>query len=169
MEEDGNRYEVIQGELFMAPSPNRIHQVISRNLCRLLYPFLDSTNLGSAYNAPMDVYLDDSNVVQPDIIVVLKGSAAKEIPEGIEGAPDLVMEILSPGTSRRDLQDKRELYTKFGAIEYWIVSPEARQIQVYRLKEDPLHPVAIYQEMDTVETPLLPGLTIPGTEVFKDV
>lgn len=168
MPEDGPRCEVINGELIMAPAPNRYHQQISRELCRIIYSHLHIHRIGHAYDAPFDVYLDDFNVVQPDLVFVAKGSSCKLIPEGVEGSPDLVVEILSYSTSKRDLRDKKELYCRFGSKEFWVISPETRQVQVYRLQEEADRPSAILEERDTLTTELMPGLEIPVAELFAD-
>lgn len=171
MEDDGCRYEVIHGELLVAPAPNRFHQGISRNICLFLYSYLWKNKIGKAYNAPFDVYLDDFNVVQPDVIFVATDSACKLIPEGAEGAPDLLVEILSQSTSKRDLRDlrdKRALYAEKGVKEFWVVSPETRQIQIYFLDRQADRPSLILEEIDTLRSDLLPGLEIPVVEIFED-
>jgi Uma2 family endonuclease len=168
MEDDGCRYEVIQGELLMAPAPNRFHQGISRNLCQFLYSYLRKKKIGKAYDAPFDVYLDDFNVVQPDVVFVAAGSACKLIPEGAEGAPDLLVEILSPSTSKRDLRDKRALYAEKGVKEFWVVSPETRQVQVYFLEKQVERPSLVLEEIDTLRSDMFPGLEIPVGELFED-
>ncbi len=168
MEDDGCRYEVIHGELLTAPAPNRFHQGISRNLCQFLFSYLRQNKIGKAYNAPFDVYLDDFNVVQPDVVFVANESACKLIPEGAEGAPDLVVEILSPSTSTRDLRDKRRLYADKGVREFWVISPETRQVQIYYLQQKADRPSVVLEEIDTLGTDLLPGLEIPVGELFQD-
>jgi len=168
MEEDEHRYEVLEGELCMAPAPNRFHQAISRNLCRMIYTHLHTHPIGKAYNAPFDVYFDDLNVAQPDVVFVKNSTKAKLVDEGIHGAPDLLVEVLSPSTSTRDLGVKRALYAKSGVEEYWIISPELRQMQVYRLQDNPERPTNILLETDTHESPLLGNLQIPVAELFVD-
>jgi Uma2 family endonuclease len=166
MEDDGKRYEVIHGVLIMAPAPNRFHQDVSRNLCRIIYSFLHTHPIGGSYDAPFDVYLDENNVVQPDFVFVSKSSKAKLVAEGVHGSPDLVVEILSPSTSRRDLREKRELYAKFGSVEYWVVSPETRQLQIYQLQSDATRPALVLEESDKTESALLPGLSFGVNELF---
>jgi Uma2 family endonuclease len=167
MPEDGRRYEVIDGILLMAPAPNRYHQRISRNLCRIVYQFLHEHPIGEAYDAPFDVYFDDLNVVQPDLVFVANASREVLAPEGVVGAPDLVAEILSPGTSKRDLRDKRDLYAKSGVKEFWMLSPEEHQVQVYLPEVDRIKPARILAEGETLETPLLAGLKILVAELFE--
>lgn len=168
MEDDGKRYEVLEGTLVMAPAPNRFHQAISRNLCRILYGYLHCRPIGKAYNAPFDVYFDKENVVQPDFVFVAAKSRAKLISEGVEGAPDLVVEILSPATSARDLGVKRKLYARAGVREFWVISPETRQLQIYLPEKDAPRPARILQEDESYETNLLPGLILPVGELFED-
>ncbi len=168
MEDDGKRYEVINGELLMSPSPNLFHQRISRNLCRIIYSWLHEHKIGQAFAAPLDVYLDEYNVVQPDIVYVARENIVKLERDGVHGAPDLSVEILSPSTSKRDLRDKRELYARCGVIEFWIISPETRQLQIYDLPRESSRPTRILEESDTAETPLLPGLRFPVAEIFAD-
>jgi Uma2 family endonuclease len=168
MEDDGKRYEVLEGKLVMAPAPNRFHQGISRNLCRIIYGYLHQSPVGKAYDAPFDVYFDDENVAQPDLVFVAAQSRAKLIPEGVEGAPDLVVEILSPTTSVRDLGVKRRLYARAGVREFWVISPETRQLQVWLLARDATRPVRILQEDESYQTDLLPGLSLPVGELFED-
>src|SRR5438067_12573258 len=100
--EGGPRYELIEGELLMAPAPNRYHQDISRNLTLILGEYLRKKRIGKIYNAPFDVFLGEINVVQPDIIFVSKKHARILTDAGAEGAPEFVVEILSPSTLRRD-------------------------------------------------------------------
>jgi Uma2 family endonuclease len=98
--ETGPRYQLIEGDLYMAPAPNRFHQEISRNLQMKLFLHLRETGAGKIFNAPLDVYLDETNVFQPDLIVVLNDRMGILTEEGAEGAPNLVIEILSPKTRR---------------------------------------------------------------------
>ena len=115
-------HELLDGEEVMSPSPTRNHQV---TLGRVFLLLEHGAPHGEVILAPMDVYLDDSNVVQPDLLWIAQGSACKWV-EGkyLNGAPDLVAEIFSPGTVRRDKKDKFRLYEKFGVREYWMIDPD---------------------------------------------
>ena len=134
---DDQRYELLDGELIMAPAPNLGHQGIDIRLGSLLHTFAQEKGLGEVFSAPCDVVLSDTDVVQPDLLFVsterahlLLGGA------NVLGAPDLVVEILSPSTAGRDRTLKRALYAKHGVKEYWLADPEARTVTVLRLGED---------------------------------
>jgi Uma2 family endonuclease len=166
--ETGPRYQLVEGDLIMAPSPNRYHQEISRNLEFILCAYLKENPIGKVYHAPFDVYLDEHNVPQPDILFVSKERYGILTPQGAAGAPELIVEILSPSTARLDLDQKRKTYARHGVIELWIIVPETRQVQIYRLQEQPERPAAIYERADVFESPLLPGLRIQAADVFAE-
>jgi Uma2 family endonuclease len=157
MPEDGNHYEIIEGELFVSCAPGLSHQRIVRRLLRALDEYLDNNPLGEVLPGP-GVILSDFSGVIPDL-VYLSNERGKHIATGerITGAPDIVIEILSPGTEneRRDRQAKRQLYRKYGVKEYWIVDPSKRTIEVYRTAR--LKLVSTLHPKDEITTPLLPG------------
>ena len=163
--DDGKRYELIGGELCEVTSPNRKHQRVSR---QLFLEFLPETDrLGAEmYYAPLDVYLTDEDVVQPDILVVLPGRELLLSDRGIEGGPDLVVEILSPSTSNRDKRTKARLYAEAGVREYWLVSPESETIEVLALRDGgyEVHVRAGYDEL--VTSTVLPGISFPASRAF---
>jgi len=119
-ESETKRYELIEGELITVPSPNFKHQSISGNLEFILRKFIQKKNLGTIIYAPFDVHLGD-NVIQPDILFVSRERSYIITEEKIKGAPDLVIEILSPATIQRDRTCKRTLYAQYGVQKYWIV------------------------------------------------
>jgi len=164
-ESETKRYELIEGELIMVPSPNFKHQCISRNIEFILQEFIKKKNLGTIIYAPLDVHLGD-NVIQPDILFISKERSYVITEEEIRGAPDLVIEILSPATAQKDRTYKRTLYAQYGVQEYWIVDPEEKIIEVLTLKEKGYETFSIYKKTDTLNSPLLPGLRIKLTEVF---
>jgi Uma2 family endonuclease len=165
--EFGPRFQLIEGELHMAPAPNRYHQDISRNLGWALLKYLDEHAIGVLYYAPFDVYLTDINVFQPDIIFVSKANAHILTDAGAEGAPDLVVEILSPKTARFDKEPKREIYARTGVTELWIIDPEPRTLSRFCLRENSETPAAVLRATEVFETPLFPGLRIALADVFK--
>jgi Uma2 family endonuclease len=132
--DDRNLYEILKGELIMTPSPVTIHQIISSRLERALDVFLDANSIGIFFHAPYDVILNEINVIQPDIIFVLNENSQIITEKNIKGCPDLIIEILSPGTAYYDLIDKKEIYETFGVKEYWIVDPKKQWIEIYILK-----------------------------------
>lgn len=166
-EEDENRYELIDGELYVAPAPTWEHQSSSHNLTLLLSNFISDSNLGVIRYSPLDVYLSDEDVFQPDIVFISNERLDIIRSDGLhDGAPDLVIEILSPGTARRDLVLKRERYEMFDVREYWFADPIAKTITVLRLRDGAFEQVGVFGEGVTLETPLLPGLRVDVGAVF---
>lgn len=131
--DDGRRYELHAGELSVTPTPNTRHQGVSLNLAALLHGHVKSRDLGRIFEAPMDCILSNVTVVQPDILFVARERMSIVTDRAIEGAPTLVVEILSPSTAGIDRGRKRGLYADHGVSCYWIVDPEARRIEVLSL------------------------------------
>jgi len=167
MPEAGPRYQLVEGEMFMAPAPNRFHQDISGNIYFLLRGYLEKHPIGKLYEAPFDVYLDEFNVHQPDIVLIAKANYANLTDAGAEGAPDFIVEILLPKTAFLDKKAKRKVYARSGVKELWLVDPDAMMVNVYFLQDDPDHPAATYTEKDTLASPHFPGLKIRAARIFK--
>jgi len=125
--DDGQRHEIIDGVHYVTPSPNTYHQVVSRRLQFLLYQAIELTGLGQVFDAPCDVELDEHDIVVPDLFVVLAENRIIT-PKKIKGSPDLIVEILSPSTRSRDLDEKRASYEANGVREYWIVDPDEHEM-----------------------------------------
>jgi Uma2 family endonuclease len=164
--ETGPRYQLIEGDLYMAPAPNRYHQDISRNLEYILLDYLEEHPIGKLYDAPFDVYLDEHNVFQPDIVFVSKARLSILADAGAEGAPDFVVEILSPKTARLDRDNKRRVYARTGVPELWIITPETRQVEIYLFGKDAANPIATYGERDSFQSTLFPGLRFDSAAIF---
>ena len=164
---DDERYELLYGELVMAPAPREIHQSILGRLHIDMGVFLDEHNLGYIYLSPFDVVLSDENVVQPDLLFVSNERAHIITPDNIQGAPDLVVEILSPATAERDRSVKSALYAQHGVQEYWIVDPDARTITVFLLNEGEFEEVDTYSEGETLTSPMLEGFTFTLEGKFR--
>lgn len=128
MPETGPQYQLIEGDLFKAPAPNRFHQDISGNIYFLLRDYLETHPIGKLYEAPFDVYLDELNAHQPDIVFIAKANYAILTDAGAEGAPDFIVEILSPKTAFLDKKSKRKVYTRSGVKELWFVDPDTRLV-----------------------------------------
>ncbi len=128
---EGTLAELINGILYMSPSPVEKHQRIITRLISQIYAFIEKYDLGEVFTAPFDVYLDaDANAVQPDILFIAKENLS--IIQGhVYGVPDLIIEILSEGNPTHDTKRKKELYEKFGVKEYWIIDPETKQTTGY--------------------------------------
>jgi Uma2 family endonuclease len=163
---DDKRYELIGGELMMTPAPVPYHQWISKNIEYEIERFVREKNLGRVFDAPCDVYLDEENVVQPDILFVSEERTHIIGKTHIQGAPDLAVEILSESSAYTDMMRKKRLYAKFGVKEYWIVDPDGKTVEIYCLKEGILVPVKSFSESDELESFLLSGLKIKLSPVF---
>jgi len=164
---DDKRYELIGGELIMmTPSPVPYHQWISKNIAYEMERYIREKGLGVVFHAPCDVYLDDENVVQPDILFISRERTHIIGKNNIQSAPDLAIEILSESSAYTDMMKKKRLYAKFGVKEYWIVDPDGKTIEIYRLKEGVFILAKSFSENDELESPLLPGLKIRLSPVF---
>jgi Uma2 family endonuclease len=164
--DDGLRREIIDGELYVTPPPSIEHQRISREIEFRLHRLLTEADLGEVFDAPVGLCLDDENVFEPDLVVVLKGSKARIAEQAVMGPADVVIEILSPGTARRDLTTKRAAYETHGVREYWIVDPEAQAIEVLALESLRYVRHGLYRRRDTLTSSVLPGLSMLLAEVF---
>ena len=164
--EEGFLYELIHGELVKRSSPATDHQTASFNLTLILGNYIKEKKLGRCFTAPFDVIFDEENLTQPDILFVSNAKSAIVTDNCVEGAPDLIVEILSPGTFKTDRGDKMKLYCRFGVAEYWIVDPKNRAIEVYVLKEKTYELLSFGIETGEVESTVLPGFKVPVQEIF---
>lgn len=150
----------------MAPAPNSFHQAISCNLVYLLRQYLEQPNAiaGKLFHAPIDVYLSDWNVVQPDLVFIGRERLACIRPEGILGAPTLVIEILSDRTQSFDRTTKKQLYQSSGIEELWLIDPTAKQVEIHR----PNAPVSIFtlEQHDRLTSVCFPGLQLHCAAIF---
>ena len=170
--DDQMRHELIDGEHYVSPSPATTHQEISKRLFLALNAHVERHRLGEVLYAPFDIKLSAWTVLVPDLVYFTAARFAEVVNERhATAAPDLVVEILSPGTRRRDLGRKRAVYDRDGAREYWIVDPEARSITVLRrprsnagLTDVTVHALA---GGDVLESPLFPGLKLRLRDVFR--
>ena len=160
------RYELLDGELILVASPNRIHQATSMELGSWMHSFVKENDLGWVFHAPYDVLLTESDVVQPDLLFISKEREHINTPANIQGAPDLIVEILSPSSARRDWGYKRDLYARHEVKEYWIVDPTNRLVHVMLLKDGALDLDATYGEGDTVTTSTLEGFSVDVDDLF---
>jgi Uma2 family endonuclease len=163
---EGRRYEIADGNLYMIPSSTPAHQMIASRLEFALHRHVVSADLGVVLRAPCDVLLSDADVVQPDILFISKSRQAIIKDQHVAGAPDLVIDVLSPTTTERDSGVKLKLYERAGIPEYWLISPEARMIEVLGLSTDSYTSVGLYGAHDVLSSPLLPDLRIPVRDIF---
>lgn len=169
--DDGRRHELIDGEHYVTPSPNIRHQQILVEFVFLIRSWLEDHPIGRLFAAPLDVVLSEFDVVEPDILYLSHERATEVLTaQHLRGAPELVVEIGSRGTRKRDETIKRRLYERKGISEYWFVDPELQVVRVYR-REGPgfARPVELSREAgDLLTTPLLPGLTLQLDRVFRE-
>jgi Uma2 family endonuclease len=164
LEESNLPCELINGELFMSPAPSLTHQVVSSNLNDILKAYAKKIGGFVAYS-PFDVYLDNKNVFQPDLLLVRKQNLAIITERGLQGAPDLAVEIISPSNAFKDRNQKRRLYQKFGVKEYWIVDPGNRTLEIYDFSSDET-PILYLVGEGEVTSSLLPGLSFSFADLF---
>jgi Uma2 family endonuclease len=166
--EDGNRYELFEGELFVSSSPGIPHQRILANLLTALKNYLDRNPVGEVFPNP-GVIFNKINAAIPDL-VFLTNEQLERVGDGphIHEAPELAVEIVSPGreNARRDREVKRQVYGKFGVKEYWIVDPATRSVEVYRLTRGTLKLAATLKGEDEITSPALPGFGCKVSRVF---
>jgi len=167
-EEPGYRFEVLEGLLVKEPSPNAIHQRVSRRLQRILEDyFWQYDPEGEIFDAPLDVTFHDLTVVQPDIFYI-SGRQKQIVQETrIDGPPALVVEILSPSNSRKDRLQKLQIYQKVGVAHYWLVDPEQKTLECFALRDGVYALVAAGMEGEIVEHPDFAGLAIDLSVIFK--
>lgn len=165
--DDGKRYEIIDGELFVNASPVPRHQDIVGNIYFALRNWMREHG-GKVYMSPLDVVFDEYNVVEPDVIVINPTRVAILGEKNVQGAPNLLVEVLSDGTRRRDEIHKRKLYERGGVDEYWIVDGELELVKIYRRTASAFERVAELENEndDAITSPLLPGFTLPLRDVF---
>ena len=169
--DDGNRHELVDGEHCVTPSPNVEHQRVQINLVRAMLSYLDAHPIGEIFCAPLDIVLSPHDVVEPDLFYISHERAAQVLtPQNVRGAPELVIEIASHSTRKRDETIKRRLYERDGVSEYWIVDLEIDAIRVYRRTGDRFNRAAELssERGDVLTTSLLPGLEIVLTRIFAE-
>jgi Uma2 family endonuclease len=163
---DGKRYQILDGDLDVTPAPVPRHQRLLLALLVLLQP-LEAKGLFRVYPSPIDVVLDRHNVVQPDIVLIREARASIVLEKNIQGAPDLLIEILSPSTRRTDCITKKALYARFAVSHYWIVDPDLDRIEFYALDGEAFTLVETATKPDVVHPRELEGLEIPLAQVFR--
>lgn len=170
--DEWKRYEIIDGELFVTRAPHLRHQSVIRNICGELQDWSDETQLGEAFPVPGIIFSETDNVI-PDIVWVSVDRLPQIIDEAghFTAAPELIVEVLSPGATneRRDREAKLKLYSTQGVEEYWIVSRELQQVEVYRRENAALKRVATYKVQDEITSPLLPGFRAPVQRFFRQI
>jgi Uma2 family endonuclease len=164
--DDGNRYEIIDGKLYVTPAPAVRHQILVSRLDNLLTRHLEGTGAGHVFLAPIAVILGPHRQVQPDLLFVSRQRNKLITSKEVTGAPDLAVEIVSPSSRRTDRTVKSAAYADSGISWYWIVDPDDRTVEEYRLESRKYHLIRSWKETDVFEPALFPGLTVPLDDLF---
>ncbi len=164
--EEGAPYQLIAGELILTPSPTPFHQSISMNLSTTLGVFVKQRKLGIIFAAPLDVYLSDEDVYQPDLIFIRADRANGLRKDKLRIIPDLVVEVLSPSTAYYDFTRKKEMYCARGVEEYWIVDPEAETIEIMTKQGEIYRTEQLLHNLDILESAMFPGFRMKVEEIF---
>jgi Uma2 family endonuclease len=164
--DDGLRHEIIDGEHYVTASPVTRHQRILLNVSHLIQSYLDVHPIGELFFAPIDVLLSENDIVVPDLIFISRERSRVVTRKNVQGAPDLIVEILSPSNRSRDEELKRSLYERAAVQEYWLVDPERDVVVVNRRTQAGFNALEAYDSTQTMRTPLLPGFELPLVRVF---
>jgi len=166
--DDGNRYEVIWGELYMmTPAPSTRHQRVLRDLGFALWNYVREHDAGEVLIAPCDLVMEPgATPVQPDILFVARNRLDIITERNVHGVPSLLIEILSPNTPRHDRETKFDLYEQSGVAEYWIVDPEARTIEVFVLEQNRYTLRGRFGAGEEAASEILPGFLVAVDEVI---
>ena len=167
--DDGKRHEVIDGEHYVTPSPFRGHQAIVRELLVAIANYLSAHPIGEVFDAPFDVILSKFDVVEPDVLYVSKERVPEVLKDWVRGAPDLVVEVASDSTRKRDATIKRALYERAGVIEYWIVDPDIEVVRIYQRSGDRFdRPIELLRgASDVLTSAILPGFELALDRLFR--
>lgn len=159
-------YQLIEGDLYMSPTPSLTHQRVVRNLLRILDTHLQKHPVGEVIPAPSEVELSDLNVYEPDLYLVLNSRKSIFTPRGVTGAPDLAVEILSLGTAKYDKGIKRQVYARCGVKELWLVDTDAQEVSVFHLQVSADKPFGVFGARQKFTSPLLPRLVVNVAKIF---
>lgn len=165
--DDGNRYEIFEGELIVTPSPAIKHQIVHANLFNTLFNYVKKHKRGRVLSAPTDIYFDEETVVKPDILFISKNRSNILKEQRVHGAPDLIVEILSPGTAERDRGFKFRRYEKEGVQEYWLVDPVEENMEIYVLNEKGYELHGRFSDNDTVFGSMFANLSFQLSELWE--
>lgn len=164
--DDDQRHEIIDGNLLMAPAPDTWHQIWVGNLYTLLNAHAKRHHLGRVLVSPVDLVLDQENTVEPDLIFVSAANSGIIQRRAIFGVPDLLVEIISPSSVRRDRYEKKDLYARFRVKEYWIGDPANKSLEILTLKQTQYSLHCSAEENGQITSPLLAGLQFNLTEIL---
>lgn len=163
---EGAPFELINGKLTFMASPNSTHQDISMNLSALLHFHAKKNKLGKVFAAPMDVYFDKTNVYQPDVLFITE-KRKDIIHKFIQGAPDLIVEIVSPSSQKKDELEKLAAYGKFGVQEYWLIHPEKETITVFFNEDGEMKQREVLEKMGILRSVVVEGFELEVANIFE--
>jgi Uma2 family endonuclease len=163
---EGAPFELLNGKLTYMASPKILHQLILGNILSFLFLFVKKNKIGQVISSPMDVHFDKNNIVQPDILFV-SNENKKIIQEYVIGAPDVVIEIFSNSTKKKDKNAKFKLYQKHGVLEYWLVDPEIKSVEIYILKSKKFILKDKYSEGEKLKSDIIKGFEMATSEIFE--
>lgn len=165
--ENGKRYEILERDLHVSPAPKTIHQTVVVNLTSILRDFVKKHSLGFVFCAPTDVVFSPENVVQPDVLFISHANKHILTETHIQGAPDLVVEVLSESTKDVDQTIKKKIYARFGVKFYWIIDPEQKALESFLLTEEGFNKERSYEKNDVITCALFPALSFSVNELFE--
>lgn len=164
--DDNRRHELFEGELVMTPSPNTAHQNAVANLFRIFALHVEIRSAGKLFPAPLDVYFDEETILQPDILFVSASRLHIIDEQKVNGAPDLIVEVLSPGTEQRDRGFKFYSYAKAGVKEYWLVDPVQQTVEIFYLRSGSFNLSGRFGRNDTITSSILHELVFPANDIW---
>lgn len=164
---DGNRYEIVDGELLVTPAPIPLHQRLVMNLSAQLWLHVKKHSLGEVLAAPLDIVFTDSTVLEPDVLFVSKSRRHIIGEKNLSGPPDLVVEVLSPSSQRFDREVKPKQYALHGVPEFWRIDPDEKTVEVFRLESGAYELTASLAFGDELTSPLFPGLSLPVSSLWE--
>jgi Uma2 family endonuclease len=166
--DDGRRYEIIEGVLYVSPSPSMRHQYVVTRLTSLLDHFVHAERLGMVLTAPFDMVLSNFSVVQPDILYISRARRHILTETNVQGAPDLVVEVISPSSTAMDQTTKRQLYAQYGIPFYWVIHPINRWVRAFELRGTDYAMVSEANGDQTFSAPPFTDLAIPLVQLWAD-
>ncbi len=166
---EGPAYQLIDGDLIMTPAPTVYHQAIAARVFEALSEYVRKRNSGVVFFSPIDVYLSETETYQPDVVFISKVNSRIIGEKKVEGAPDLVVEILSPGTGYYDLTHKKSVYESSGVKEYWLIDPQEKSIEVLENIGNKFRVVSSARNKGEVASTLLDGLRINVEALFRPI
>ena len=167
--EPGFTYELINGEIVKKTSPHPRHQIGLSNLNESLRNFVREKKLGIVLFAPVDVFLDEENALVPDLIFISESRKAIITDNGVEGAPDLVVEILSPGTAKYDRGDKMKVYKKHRIPEYWLIDPKLKSVEIYTFTDNDYELKELMMDKGLPQSTVVQGFALDVEKVFEGI